>query len=202
MLRSVTFYPPLEVVGVSKRVNVQVKIDEDVWGAFKSFVVEAHGQKYGNLGREAENALKEYVDQDRLTRVEENTNEILGRLDEIGGSHTHKASETLAKVERIADRLHNIDRTVVPGDKVTRAIERGPGGDDRTVRKYKRQLKRQALAYEHPSDSDVWTLDRDQWIKWAVEHVNNNPAVTRMDVIEDYPIEYDEIERLASEVLA
>lgn len=184
---------------VADKVQVKGWVNPEVKEAFEKFVVELHGQKYGYMSQELENALRFYTDKDRLAHIDDKLDRVLDRIED---THTHKASETLAKVKRIAGRLHDTDRTVIPGDKVTRAIERGPGGDDRTVRKYKRQLKRQGKAYEHPSDSDVWTLDRDQWVKWAVEYINNNPTVTRMDVIEDYPIEYDDIERLAEEVLA
>lgn len=201
MLRPVTFSEALEVVGVGERVNVQVKIDEDVWDSFKSFVIEAHGQKYGNLGREVENALNEYTDNDRYARIEANTEELLTLVRKLDGSHTHKQSETVEKTERIAKRIGESDRTVIPEDTVHRAIETVAGADDRTVSKYERQLKRRGLAYEHPSDSLVWTMNRERWIEWTIDYVNNNPTVNRVDVIEDYPIDYDELDRLATEVV-
>lgn len=185
---------------MAERVNVQVKMDRDVWESFQSFVIETHGQKYGNLGREAENALVEYMDHDRAARIEEKVDRVLARFDELDATHTHKASESAAKVRKIADKLAREERTVIPKDTVRRAIEDVAGADDRTVRKYRDLLKRRELAYKHPTDG-VWTQDRDEWVRWVVEYVNNNPTVTRMDVIDDYPIGYDELDRLATEVV-
>lgn len=200
MLRPVTFASGVEGRDVPERVSVHVKVDRDVWERFQSFVIETHGQKYGNLGREAENALKEYMDRDRFARVEDRLDDIDARLADIADAHAHTRTETVEKAERIADELDATDRTVIPADDVRRAIEDVAGADDRTVRKYQDLLKRRGLAYEHPTDG-VWTCDRDTWLKWAIRRVNNNPTVTRMDVIEGYPIRYDEIEELAPEVI-
>lgn len=190
------------VVTVGNTVSVNLRVNEDDWEAFKQFVVQTHGQKYGNLGREASNALSEYADNDRLARMESRLETIEAYILENDSSHTHKGTDSVKKTERIAEKLQNIDREVIPTDDVVRSIEDVAGGDGRTVEKYRRLLKSRGLAYEHPSDSEVWTCNRDEWLKWAVDYVNNNPTVQRTDVIEDYPIKYREIEQLATEVLA
>lgn len=186
---------------MSEMVDVHLRVPEDDWENFVTFVVEAHGQKYGNLGREAGNAFAEYADQDRLERVDEKVDEILARLDDLDATHTHKHSETAEKAERIAEVLANTDRVVIPDEQVVRAIEDVAGGDDRTLRKYKDVLKRRGLAFQHPSDEWSWTLDREEWLGWAVDHINTNPSVSRTDVIQGYPIGYDEIEEMATEVV-
>lgn len=185
---------------MAERVNVQVKIDRDVWEAFQSFVVETHGQKYGNLGREAENALSEYIDRDRYARIEERLDEIADHLDGFDGTHTRTPNGTAEWREWIAEKLGESGRTVIPDDDVRRVIERGPGADDRTVEKYKEQLKRHGLAYEHPT-SGVWTLDRGQWMEWAGNHTENNPAIDVHDLIDPYPIDFDEFDRATTEVV-
>lgn len=177
-----------------ERINVHVRVSREVWESFQAFVVETHGQKYGNLGREAENALNEYIDKDRLTRVEENTEELLARLDELDAAHTHTPSESAVKVTRIADHLRSLDRTVIPGDDVRRAIEDVAGADDRTVEKYEEQLKRRAAAYEHPTDN-VWFVDRSEWIRVVESYIDNNPTAGIHDVLAPYPMGYDEYER-------
>jgi len=178
-----------------------VKIDEDVWDAFKSFVVKTHGQKYGNLGREVENALDEYVDQDRLQRVDAKVDRVLTRLDEIDGSHTHKASEATAKVERIAERINNFEQIVIPTPDVRRAIENVAGADDRTIEKYQRLLRSRGLAYEHPSDN-VWFVERERWAEVIENHLDNNPTVDIHDLLDDYPLGVDDYDELAeAEVL-
>lgn len=187
---------------VAERVNVQVRVDREVWELFQSFVIETHGQKYGNLGREAENALSEYMDRDRFARVEERLESIEARIASMGGSHTHKRTETVEKAEKIAEELGELGQIVIPQDKVHRAIENVAGADDRTVRKYEKQLKRHGFAYEHPAETDrpAWTLEREQWITWAENHIDNNPTAHILDVIEPYPMDFDEFDRATETV--
>lgn len=202
MFRPGTFSPALEVVAVADTVDVHLKIPENVWEEFTKFVVDVHGQKYGNLSPEATNAFKEYVDRDRLARVDDKVDELLARFDELDGAHTHKASETVAKTERIADRLRRLDRTVIPADEVRRSIEDVAGADDRTLAKYREQLKRRGLAYEHPTD-EVWFVSFERWVEVAEKTVANNPTADLNELLEPYPEGIDEYDRVAErEVLA
>lgn len=181
---------------MSDRVQVGARVDRDTYQRFKAYVQEQKGRVRGELGRQLEKAMVEYMDNDRAARIERKVDTLLERSDT---AHTHTASATVSeKATLVAERLPT-DRTVIPADAVESAIEAVAGADPRTIAKYERQLKRQELAYEHPSDSNVWTRDRDQWVEWAVDYVNNNPTATRFEVVEDYPFPGDEIERLAVE---
>lgn len=184
---------------MGERVQLKVWVDADVKEAFEKFVVETHGQKRGHMSEEAEKAISEYVDHDRYARIDDKLDRVLDRLDDADATHTHKRTATAAKVEKIAEALGETGRTVIKADTVRRAIEGVAGADDRTVEKYRRQLKRRGLAYEHPTD-EVWTVDREQWATWAENHVDQNPTVEVHDVTEDYPIDYDEYDRLTTDV--
>lgn len=185
---------------MSERVQLKAWVPKPLKDRLERFLIEEYGQVHGNQSEAVEEAVHEYLDHDRYARIEERLDRIEGHLTELTDAHTHKASESSAKVERIAESIAREGRTVIPKDTVRRAIEDVAGADDRTVRKYRDLLKRWELAYKHPTDG-VWTQDRDEWIRWVVEYVNNNPTVTRTDVIEDYPIGYDELDRLATEVV-
>jgi hypothetical protein len=188
---------------MSDRQSINVRVDVDTWESFQKFVVEKHGQKYGNLGREVGNALDEYVDRDRATRIEEKVDRVLDRLDDIDDSHTHKHSETSEKVATIAERLADQSNSVMPADDVRRVIEDVAGADPRTIKKYQRQLKRHGEAYEHPAETgaNVWTLKRGRWVEWAEKAVNNTPGLEVHDVIEDYPLDFDDYDRAVTEVV-
>lgn len=193
----------------SDRVQVGARVRPSTWQRFREYVNEKHGKTHGVLGEEVDAALLAYVADDRLSRLEDQvdevrtllSDEVLAILSEIDSTHTHADNDVVAEVNRIADKLQSLDRTVIKTEHVEREIERRRGGDDRTLDKWKAKLKRWGAAYKHPSD-EVWTLDRDQWVKWSTEYINNNPTVTRGDVIEDYPIEWDEFEQLATEAVA
>ncbi len=185
-----------------ERVQVGARVDRDVYESFKGFTREHCGQVRGELGRMLENAMEEYMDNDRHARIESRLDEVLARLDDLDATHTHKHSETVAKVEQIAESLYGLDRTVISNDDVRRAIEDTAGADDRTLEKYREQLKRRGLAYKHPTDK-VWFVERDAWIKAVESYLDNNPTAELHDVLASYPLDVDEYERAVErEVLA
>lgn len=188
---------------MSGKVQIGARVTGSSWRRFREWVRTKHGKIDSVLGDEVEAALDRHRGrEDRLDRIENKLDEVLIRLDEIDGSHAHKQSETLAKVERVANRLHQLGRTVIPDDEVVRAIERGPGGDDRTIEKYQTQLKRQGLAYEHPTD-EVWFVDVEPWTRTVEAYLDNNPTADLHDVLEPYPEGVDDYEQLVErEVLA
>jgi hypothetical protein len=88
----------------------------------------------------------------------------------------------------------------VKDDDVIRAVEDIAGADTRTVQKYKEVLKRRSLLFEHPADSAVWTTDRQKWVRWTENHVDNNPTLTVHDVIDEYDLDIDRYDELAAHI--
>jgi len=81
---------------MGERESFSVKVDADVASAFREYVQDAKGKLRGELGREVENAMREYMDNDRYTRIERDVEETHEKLDRIlatlGDSdttHTH-----------------------------------------------------------------------------------------------------------------
>ena len=60
---------------MGERTTLSVKVDEDVANRFREFVQDKKGKLRGELGREVENAMREYMDNDRYERVEANQEE-------------------------------------------------------------------------------------------------------------------------------
>lgn len=185
---------------MSNREPWTMRIDSDVKVEFKEQVDEWDGENTGHYGYHVEQALKEYMDKDRYARVEDKLDRVLAHVSDGGGSHTHKTSSGSGTVERareIYKRVANNHGLVVKDDDLVRAVEDIAGADDRTVNKYKGILKRRGLIFEHPADSPVWTTDREKWVSWVENHVDNDPTLSIPDVIEDYGMTTDRFNELA-----
>lgn len=157
------------------------------------------GKSQSELGRQA---ILEYTDRDRVERIEHEVGEIHDKLDTLlsqaGTAHTHKGGqrsvpETAREIARLVYR--NFEMPVKDTD-VELTIEDNAGADDRTVEKYKGQLKKRGLLYQHPT-SPVWTDDKEQWVMW-VENAHHNPDVH--EVTQEYSISTTEYTKLAETV--
>jgi hypothetical protein len=188
---------------MSDRELRSVRVDPDVWSEFREQIDEWDGENPGHVGYHVEQALKEYVDTDRYARIEDKVDSVLAHVSDGGGAHTHtttQASETVERARQIYRRLADNHGLVVKDDDVIRAVEDIAGADDRTVQKYKEVLKRRSLLFEHPADSAVWTTDREKWVRWTENHVDNNPTLTVHDVIDEYDLDIDRYDELAAHI--
>lgn len=196
---------------MSERVTFSVKVDDEVADNFRSFVKEHKGKIRGELGREVENALIEYMDNDRTARLEADHERIESKLDSVlaavsdsDGTHTHTATTqprtVTEKAEVIAVKItENADGRVFPVETVEREIKSVAGADDRTVSKYKRELKGTDAVFEHPnSDSGAWTSDKQEWVGWVEDYLDNVPDADIHDLLEPYAIDWDEYDKLAT----
>lgn len=187
---------------MSDRELRSVRVDPDVWSEFREQIDEWDGENPGHVGYHVEQALKEYVDTDRYARIEDKVDSVLAHVSDGGGAHTHtttQASETVERARQIYRRLADNHGLVVKDDDVIRAVEDIAGADDRTVQKYKEVLKRRSLLFEHPADSMVWTTDREKWVQWTENHVDNNPTLTVHDVLDEYDLDIDRYDELAAQ---
>jgi len=178
--------------------------DEEIAG-LREFA-EKSQKSQSNLIREA---VREYLDLDRGDRIERQLADLTDRVEDIYAlveqpEHTHtntglsSGSDTVEKAREIRKRIENNHDPVVKDEPVTRAIEDIAGADPRTVEKYKAVLKRRLLLFRHPH-SDVWTVDRDQWVEWCEQNIEHNPGLSVGDVIEGYDISKPEYAELVGD---
>ena len=179
---------------MSQREPRTVRVDPDVWDEFVSWVVDTEGQKSGELGRHVENALKEYIDHGREARIEAKVDQLCDALLQSDAAHTHtpdtavsQGSDSIERVREICRRLQSNHGEVLKDDYVTQAIEDIAGIDDRTVRKYKRLLRKRGLLFEHPGERPLWTFKTATWNDWLVDYGNVNGRDEVEDVLEPYP---------------
>lgn len=184
-----------------------VRCDDDLWNDLCEFAIEEEGKKRGSVPKHLENAIREYLDKDRTARIESKLDEVLTHVREDGDSHTHKhgrpesrGSETVEKARQIADRLYTNHDEVMNDAEVTRAIEDIAGADDRTVAKYKKQLRRRDLLFEHPG-SPLWTTDTEQWVKWCDLYLGGHPDEHIEDILNQYSVDGDRYDEIAEVVL-
>lgn len=166
---------------VTERVPLGTRVDEDVIARFREYVKEHKDRIRGEMGREVERALREYMDRDRLARIEENQEELLDKIEDLAQSlsdatHAHTnttGSPTAERTREIAERLQNEAEGPFPTvleDDVERAITDIGGGDPRTIEKYKRNLKSRHLVFEHPwNDHRYWWVDGTAFAEFILE---------------------------------
>jgi len=160
------------------------------------------GKSLSALLREA---VLEYTDHDRARRIEEKVDHLIECLDTpADGEHTHTKTTGVSrsvpeKARAVADHIFAHYDPPIKGDDVELAIENSADvGDERSVRKYKEQLKKRDLLFEHPHQP-VWTDQVDEWVKWVEKaHVDLDPH----EVTDDYGLSIDEYTDLVEEVVA
>jgi hypothetical protein len=127
------------------------------------------GKSLSELGREA---ITEYTDHDRIERVEHDVAQLDEKLERVlalvEGEHTHTRGQKSVpeKAREIADAVYQKHEMPVNEATLEIEIENHAGGDDRTLEKYKKQLKKREFLFEHPN-SAVWTSEKRQWVRWT-----------------------------------
>lgn len=146
---------------MGERKPMTVKVDEDVKDAFESFVIETRGQKYGEMGRMVESALKEYMDNDRLARVEAQLDEIQAHLQsEKDQSEKHPGNSVREREDAAIRMLVTPERKQVHRNDLEEAIKAQDLTTKQTIKKYMKNITDRPVFTSGPSPS-VWEVDHD-----------------------------------------
>lgn len=150
-------------------------------------------------------AILEYTDRDRTERIESEVRDMHDKMDRVlalvndGHAHTSgsaKHESVPDKARKIAEVIRERHTTPVRAEDVEIAIEDYAGADDRTLKKYKSQLKKRGLLYEHPV-SPVWTDDKSEWVEWQ-----EAASIGRdlHEVLEPYGMHAEEYDQIAEAI--
>lgn len=176
-------------------------LDDDEYRQLKKWSNKT-GKSMSHLLREA---ILEYTDRDRTTRIEDKVDRVLDVLEKPEHTRTQGSASTGGstqsvpeKARAIAKRCYQNHEMPMKGKDVEIAIEDIAGGDQRTLDKYKSQLKKRGLLYEHPMQP-VWTDSKKQWVKW-VENATVNKDLHEW--IGEYGLDSAEYTEIAAEVEA
>lgn len=149
-------------------------------------------------------AILEYTDRDRTARIEEKLDRVLEQVDTLGDqpTHTHKdesacsttpkGSNSTEKMRAMVDRIQVNHAPVVQDDDVERIIEDEAGADTRTLRKYKRLMRKRGLLFEHPGEPPIWTTQTDKWLDWVQDYGRLNGRDRLENVLNGYPASVSE----------
>lgn len=162
---------------MTDRVQPGGRIDPEIKEEFKQFVEETTGGNRGDYSRLLERALVEYMDNDRGARIESKVDEVLDKLDEVESSPPPSSEQSLERERqstttsnRSTNSFNNQTEQAVqaiaadmPTDTsitesmVETAIEDNAGASYKTIKKYKRLLKKRGHAIPSPiTQEDEW----------------------------------------------
>lgn len=199
---------------MTSRVPKTCRVDEALWERFEEHIAEAEdGISPGDKPEHLERAIREYIDDDRLDRVERKVDRLLEASESAptptrgeSSGHTHTSvsdegtSRTVLRCREIASRIHKNHDEVFPHSAVKRAIEDIAGGHPQTLEKYQTMLKERQLLFEHPHDNNnVWTVEKSMWARWVDNYIGLDPNVGISDFAEQYGMDSDELGDLIAE---
>lgn len=154
---------------MSDRVVVGCRVDEDVLDNFRTFTEENNGHIRGEMGRNLEKAMIEYMDNDRAARIERKVDELHemvggslseesldGETNSATSSNGQSNDSTASSInQRTKDSLTKIrneipENTVISESLLETAIENHAGHAYKTLERYKTLLKNRGHILEHP----------------------------------------------------
>lgn len=162
---------------MTDRVRIVGRIDPEIKKQFQEFVRDATGGNQGDQSRLMERALVEYMDNDRGARIESKVDAVLDRLDEIEDTPSPRSEQSLERERQTAtssnptvDNFNTQTEQAVqaitadmPGEAsitesmVETAIEDNAGASYKTIKKYKRLLRKRGYAIPSPvTGEDNW----------------------------------------------
>ena len=174
-------------------------IDEQVVAEFKEYIRDTQGKVRGNFSEAVENAMIEYMDNDRYMRIEDKLDTVLEEVQGEGGhsssggsTHTHIQNGTKSrgttiykKCETIASELTKTEGVVVQERELKSKIMEVSGSDDRTIEKHKKTLRSRGVMFKHPS-SPIWFTDREEFFSTLVTYTDQT-GTNLTSIIADYP---------------
>jgi hypothetical protein len=185
---------------VDRDKRVVVDIPED-WVIDLDEKAEFAGKTRADVLREA---IREYLDRDRMNRIEDDIADIKAQLSGLegvppsaqdSGTHTHKRGDGMNQASPSVEKAREMVRTlqsrhdapVIQAEDVERAIEDIAGADDRTLRKYKRIFRDRGLLFAHPgANRPVWTFEGDQWLTWIEQFATLEGTDAAEEIADQY----------------
>lgn len=186
---------------MGERRPLNVRVDEEVIQDFREYTQESKGKIRGEMGRLVENALIEYMDNDRSARIEEKVDalpeEIVGALLEelpererrntqTTNTTTNPGSQTEKRLQSIVTELP--DNTAVSEAMLETPIENHAGSSPKTLDKYKRLLKKRGHVFEDPTEPDSFVTSRNKFAMMC-----ENSSEVSIDFVDRIIGEYEDI---------
>jgi hypothetical protein len=170
------------------RNRVVTYLDEPLYEDFEAWIAEHYGETDGNTAKALRLAVRELVNghagdggTDELAEVNDKLDKVLTHVREQSSTHTHKQSST-SDVDKIVARA-TTEGTPIAEPQLEQIIIETRDldvGDERTLRRWKRQIRQSKQLHRLPDYDDVadpveWTDNVTQWVI-AVENAPKQMA--------------------------
>lgn len=179
---------------MSDRVVVGCRVNEDVLENFRKFTEEKNGHIRGEMGRNLERAMVEYMDNDRSARIERKVDELHEMMSEASSENSLDGETKSATSsngpsddggdepsinQRTRDSLNAIraeipNETTISESLLESAIENHAGHSYKTLQRYKEMLKNRGEILEHPLEPQKYATSP----KTFVILCENNDQIT------------------------
>jgi len=170
------------------RNRVVTYLDEPLMADFEAWIDEHYGETDGNTAKALRLAVRELVNghagdggTDEIGEINDKLDEVLTHVREQSSTHTHKQSST-SDVDKIVARAETEGTPIAEPQLEQIIIETREldVGDDRTLRRWKRQIRQSHQLHRLPDYDDVdgpveWTDNVTQWVI-AVENAPKQMA--------------------------
>lgn len=173
-------------------------VNEKLRDDFRQFVMDTQGTVRGHYKKQVENALHEYINayqggdtHDRLTRIENEVNDIKTMLsereleggnDSISNTTEQRISEIMTDIQ---DHAEDIGSKRVTEDVVKSAIEKNAGHSFKTIQRYKELLQNQKALFQHPENESVFFVNPEAFIVFCEQNLSEGEITRLYDVFGD-----------------
>jgi hypothetical protein len=130
-------------------VQINPHVTEETRDEFKEYVRENTGKVRGEFGRHVEKAMNEYMDNDRLSRVERKLDALLQKDSEERKTPSDGQNRTDKRLSEIEQKL-NKEGATFSQDTVERVIRNVAGHSDKTIKKYLQLLQDRHMIFPNP----------------------------------------------------
>jgi hypothetical protein len=160
-----------------KLVQINPKVSESVRDEFKEFVKENEGKLRNEFGKSVEAAMIQYMENDRLARVERKLDALLQEDDEeretpkldSSTSANTPAGRVQNRVEKIKSDLSK-EGGATSRETVERCIREHAGHSDTTIKKYVQRLQDEKALFPNPTNADRYFLDAHDFVLFVEKH--------------------------------
>lgn len=139
-----------------------VKVDREVRENFEEFVKAEKGRKYGEMGRMAERALAEYMDNDRLARIDSRLDEIQAHLEseKEESKNTHPGKSVRDREESIISSVIHEEKVQVHRRELEKAIKEHNLTAGKTIKKYIKNVTERDV-FSHGNAPALWDVEHE-----------------------------------------
>jgi len=166
-------------------------VSEPTAEAFREQVADMYGKADGNMSLAGENAIREWVDNDRAARIEDKLDAVLAELDAPACERERDAAVSGTDADTLPDSptpthkrhvqiVHTLpDDTWIDDDAIDAAIGEVAGDSRGTLKKYRTRLERQGDIIPLPEGVDPGAEERYATSPrvWALR-AENDDAIT------------------------